>query len=82
VDRAGPLVVVNSQLGQMEQARIALRDLLAIRPTFAAKAREGLSIWWQPEIVEQMLGDLRKAGLGAPEAPAAPLPSKLQNELT
>ena len=81
MDRAGPLVVVNSQLGQMEQARIA-RDLLAIRPTFAAKAREGLSIWWQPEIVEQMLGDLRKAGLGAPEAPAASLPSKLRNEPT
>jgi len=69
------LAVVNSQLGQMEQARIALRDLLAIRPDFAAKAREELGIWWQPEMVEQMLGDLCKAGLGRPDAPVAPLPA-------
>jgi TolB-like protein/Flp pilus assembly protein TadD/nuclear transport factor 2 (NTF2) superfamily protein len=69
------LAVVNSQLGQMEQARRALRDLLAIRPDFAAKAREELRIWWQPEMVEQMLSDLRKAGLGAPQAVVAPLPA-------
>ena len=56
------LTVVNSQLGKMDQARNALRTLLAARPDFAACAQEDLSIWWQPELVEQMLGDLRKAG--------------------
>src|SRR5579864_1306914 len=61
------LTVVNSQLGKMDQARTALRNLLAVRPDFAARAQEDLSIWWQPEMVEQMLGDLRKAGLEVPE---------------
>jgi TolB-like protein/predicted Ser/Thr protein kinase len=69
------LTVVNSQLGKMDQARCALRALLAARPGFAARAQEDLSIWWQPEMVEQMLRDLRKAGLGAPEARVAPLQS-------
>ena len=63
------LTVVNSQLGKMDQARNALRALLAARPDFAARAREDLSIWWQPEMVEQMLDDLRKAGL-TPSGPA------------
>ena len=57
------LTLVYSQLGRMEQARSALRDLLAIRPQFAARTREDLGIWWQPELIEQMLGDLAKAGL-------------------
>ena len=61
------LTVVNSQLGKMDQARCALRNVLAARPDFAARAQEDLSIWWQPEMVEQMLGDLRKAGLEIPE---------------
>jgi TolB-like protein/Tfp pilus assembly protein PilF len=56
------LTVVNSQLGKMDQARSALRCLLAARPDFAARAQEDLSIWWQPELVELMLSDLRKAG--------------------
>ena len=56
------LTVVNSQLGKMDQAYSALRSLLAARPDFAARAREDLAIWWQPQMVEQMLGDLCKAG--------------------
>jgi hypothetical protein len=71
------LAVVHSQLGQMAQARIALRDLLAIRPSFATAAREELGIWWKPEMVEQMMADLRKAGLGATEVPAVPLPNSM-----
>jgi TolB-like protein len=69
------LTVVNSQLGKMDQARCALRALLAARPGFAARTKEDLGIWWQPEVVEQMLRDLPKAGLGAPEAGVAPLQS-------
>lgn len=64
MDRAISAVVINSQLGRLEQDRTALRDLLAIRPDFAVKAREELAIWWQPEMVDQMLGDLRQAGIG------------------
>lgn len=62
------LAVVYNQLGEMEKAHAAVRDLVALRPSFAAKAREELGIWWQPEMVEQLLGDLRKAGLD--EGPA------------
>lgn len=58
------LTIVNTQLGHMEQARSALRGLLSNRPNFAVRARADLNIWWQPEMVDQMLGDLRKAGLG------------------
>jgi TolB-like protein len=65
------LAVVNSQLGQMDEARTAIGALLALRPHFAEKAREELAIWWQPEMVEQMLGDLGKAGLGSPQASVA-----------
>ncbi len=65
------LTVVNSQLGKMDQARSALHALLAARPDFAARSQEDLSIWWQPEIVKQMLGDLHKAGL-TPSGAAAP----------
>ena len=69
------LAVVNSQLGKMNQARSAVRDLLACRPDFAARAGEDLSIWWQPDLVEEMLGDLRKAGLNTSgaDSPMQPL---------
>jgi TolB-like protein/cytochrome c-type biogenesis protein CcmH/NrfG len=71
------LTVVNSQLGKMDQARNALRALLAARPDFAARAREDLSIWWQLEMVEQMLGDLGKAGLTSSGAAASPRTSSV-----
>ena len=57
------LTAVYSQLDRMEQARGALRDLLAIRPQFAAREREDLGIWWQPDLIERMLADLDKAGM-------------------
>jgi TolB-like protein/Flp pilus assembly protein TadD len=47
----------------MEQARAAVRALLALRPEFAVRAREEMEKWWQPELVEQLLVDLKKAGL-------------------
>ena len=71
------LTVVNSQLGKMDQAHAALRALLAVRPDFAARAQEDLSIWWQPEMVEQMLGDLRKAGLTPSGAAVLPRTSSV-----
>jgi TolB-like protein len=71
------LTVVSSQLGKMDQARSAMRALLAARPDFAARAQEDLSIWWQPEMVEQMLGDLRNAGFNSSEAVASPQTSSV-----
>jgi len=62
------LTVIYSQLGDMDRADAALRELLNIRPNFAAIARVELPKWWQPDLVEQMMGDLRKAGLDTSSA--------------
>jgi hypothetical protein len=40
-----------------------VRELLAVRPGFAAAARVELGKWWEPELVEQLVDGLRKAGL-------------------
>jgi TolB-like protein/Tfp pilus assembly protein PilF len=61
------LAVIYAQLGQMDQARTAIRGLLALRPDFATIARRELSKWWLPDMVETMVGDLRKAGLEVPD---------------
>jgi len=47
---------------------LAVRDLLAVRLEFTTTAREELGNWWQPEMVEQMLADPRKA---EPDVPGA-----------
>ena len=65
------LTAIYSQLGKMDEARIALRGLLAIRPDFAAVAPRELEKFWLPELAVQMLADLRKAGLDAPDASSA-----------
>jgi TolB-like protein len=63
------LAVVAAQAGDLLQARAGLQRLLNLRPDFGEIAKTELSKWWQPEIVEQMLGDLRKAGLDTSSAP-------------
>ena len=67
------LAVVRSQLGEMQAARIAVRDLLALRPDFAANVDEELSKWWQPDLVSRIAADLRKAGLEIPHQDARPV---------
>ncbi len=57
------LAAIYGQLGQLDSAHSAVRELLAIRPDFAAVAREELEKWWQPELVGQLVDGLRKAGL-------------------
>jgi TolB-like protein/cytochrome c-type biogenesis protein CcmH/NrfG len=57
------LAVTYGQLGEVELARNAARELLGIRPEFAATGRKELEKWWQPELVEQLIDGLRKAGL-------------------
>ena len=57
------------QLGELDAAHNAVRDLLAIRPDFAVVAREELCKWWDPELVEHLIEGFRKAGLEIPDAP-------------
>ncbi len=51
------------QLGQRDAAGKALRELLKLRPDFAATVRSDLEKWWEPEYVERLIDGLRKAGL-------------------
>jgi adenylate cyclase len=57
------LAATYGQLGELELARNAARELLAVRPDFALVAREECGKWWDPELVEQIVDGLRKAGL-------------------
>ena len=51
------------QLGDLGAARKAVRELLAIRPDLGTTAREEFSKWFQPDLLENYLDGLRKAGL-------------------
>ena len=57
------LAATYGQLGERELARNAARDLLAARPGFDAVAKGECAKWWEPDLVEQILDGLRKAGL-------------------
>ena len=57
------LAATYGQLGELELARNAARELLAARSGFDAVAREECNKWWDPELVEQIIDGLRKAGL-------------------
>ena len=41
------------QLGERDAAGKALRDLLKLRPDFAATVRRDFEKWWEPEYVER-----------------------------
>jgi tetratricopeptide (TPR) repeat protein len=60
------LAATYGQLGEQEAARHALRALLALRPDFAAVAREELGKYFDPELVRHLIDGLRKAGLEVP----------------
>jgi TolB-like protein len=60
------LAATYGQLGELELARSAVRELLAIRPDFAVVAHEELAKWWQPELIAHLIDGLRKAGLDVP----------------
>jgi serine/threonine protein kinase len=74
------LAVCNGQLGELEAAGNAVRELLRIRPDFLVVWREELCKWWDVELVEHLIDGLRKAGLEIagsvretrPRKPAAP----------
>jgi TolB-like protein len=51
------------QVGEREAARRSVEELLELRPKFAGTANEELAKWWEPELVEQLIDGLKKAGL-------------------
>ncbi len=59
-------VALYGQTGDREEAAKALRDLLALRPDFAEIARDQFAKWYLPDLVEQLIDGLRKAGLPVP----------------
>ena len=72
------LAMCYAQLGQMEEARKALGDMLALKPNYAEVARELHGRWIEPDLVEQLMDGLRKAGLEiGPAGGAAGPPSAL-----
>jgi TolB-like protein len=59
------LAAVYGQLGEIEAARQAIRELLALRPDFKAAVRTELEKLWDSELVDRLIDGLRKAGLDA-----------------
>jgi hypothetical protein len=51
------------QLGERATAEEALHTLLIQRPDIAKLPRQELEVWWQPDLVEDLIVGLRKAGL-------------------
>ncbi len=44
-----------------------MQELIALRPDFGAVAREEYAKWYSPELIEQIIEGLQKAGLEIPE---------------
>jgi len=57
------LAAAYGQLGENDAAGKALRDLLKLRPDFAASVRNDIEKWWEPEPMERLIEGWRKAGL-------------------
>jgi adenylate cyclase len=64
------LAATYGQLGELEMARNAARELLAVRPDFATIARQECNKWWDPQLVDQLIDGLRKAGVDIAEKAA------------
>src|SRR6185369_8611235 len=57
------LAAACGQLGEKDAAAKAVRDLLRLRPGFAASFRDDVEKWWEPEYVASLVDGWRKAGL-------------------
>jgi len=57
------LAMCYAQLGEMDAAHKALRQTLSLKPDYGKVARQLHGKWIQPELVEQLMEGLRKAGL-------------------
>jgi TolB-like protein len=68
------LAALYAQLGERAAAAGHLREGLALRPDLAQIARDQFAKWYPPELVEQLLDGLRKAGLDIAPPAGARLP--------
>ncbi len=76
------------QLGELEAANKAVKDLLDLKADFGAMAREEYGKWFDAELTERLVDGLRKAGLavepvstsGTPAPAAAPVVMPLQRD--
>jgi len=59
---------VYGHVGDREEAAKAVRDLLVLRPDFGRIARDHFEKWYLPDLVEQLIDGVRKAGLDIPPA--------------
>ena len=57
------LAMCHAQLGEMDAAHKSLQEMLALKPDYGKVARQLHGKWIQPELVEQLMDGLRKAGL-------------------
>jgi TolB-like protein/cytochrome c-type biogenesis protein CcmH/NrfG len=57
------LSAAHAQLGELEAARNAVRDLLAQKEDFAKSAREAIGKWLDPQLTAHLIEGMRKAGL-------------------
>jgi TolB-like protein/cytochrome c-type biogenesis protein CcmH/NrfG len=57
------LAAVYGQLGEQPAAEDIAREVLALKPDFPLIAREEFAKWYPPELVEQLIAGLGKAGL-------------------
>lgn len=65
------LAAAYGQLGELQAARKAAHELLALAPDFPQNARSALSVWLDPDLAEHYIEGLRKAGLDIPAAHSA-----------
>jgi hypothetical protein len=57
------IAAARGQMGDKPAAERALSMLLVRRPEFARAPHQELAVWWQPDLVEQLMAGLKKAGL-------------------
>ena len=57
------LCAAYAQLGELEQARKALRALESSKPGFQESIRNDLEQWFEPEYVQHLLDGMRKTGV-------------------
>ena len=69
------LAAVCGQLGERAAAEESVRELLALKPDFPQVARDEFAKWYPPELVEQLIEGLRKAGLEIDGEMASPTPT-------
>ncbi|HBY64113.1 MAG TPA: hypothetical protein DEH78_30185, partial [Solibacterales bacterium] len=66
------LAAAYAQLGQTAEARVALKEAIALKPDLPATARGMILRWYLEGTGTHLLEGLRKAGLGAETLPAPP----------